>query len=250
MSSDGSAPHRRKGYDAGVRAGDLSHRGELYCKLLVRDHPFGMVVAVALPEGTEPVPARQLEALPEAERDYARTLRGRRQIEWVGGRLALRLAAATRGLELGPVLPGPWGGPDLPPGIVASISHKRRIAAAVIATGEATLGLDVEALAPKRPAIARRILDAEELERWQDLPETSRWSFLVRRFSLKEATYKAIHPHLRRYVGFAEAHVARAEPGDVSIFVRTRAGEPRLCLEADCLEMEGHVWALVRARRE
>lgn len=216
----------------------------------MRELPFGTLAAVSLPEGRDPVPDRYVEDLPEEERNFARGLRGRRQIEWVGGRLALRLAAAARGLELGPVLPGPKGEPLLPPGVGASISHKRRIAAALVDAGTTTLGLDIEELAPPRPAIAPRILDPEEHAAWERLPEAERWTFLVRRFSLKEATYKAIYPHLRRFVAFEEAHVPHAEPGHVSIFLRAREGEPRLELEADCLEEEDHVWAMVRARED
>lgn len=209
---------------------------------------FGTLAAVRLPEGKEAVPETRLDALPAEERRFAHTLRGRRQIEWVGGRLALRLAAAARGLALGPVLPGAGGAPRLPAGVGASISHKRHLAAALV--GPPSLGLDIEELAPPRSGIAPRILDDEELRAFERLPAGARWTYLVRRFSLKEATYKAIFPHLRRFVAFDEAHVPRAEPGDVSIFLRRRPGEVALSLEADCFEDRGHVWAMVRARAE
>lgn len=231
-----------------VRAGELSHKAEPFCKLLVRKAAFGTLVAVRLPEGMEPVPARHLEALPEAERRVAAGLRGRRQIEWVGGRLALRLAAEARGLTLAPVLSGPKGEPLLPEGITASISHKRGLAAALLERGGPTLGLDIEALAPPRPAIATRILDEEEQRAWGRLPRDRRWPFVLRRFALKEATYKAIYPHLRRYVSFEEAHIARAEPGGVSLRIRTRQGEPELGLEAELFEEADHLWAMVRAQ--
>ena len=231
-----------------VRAGDLSHRVEPFCKVLVKETPFGTLAAVRLPEGMEPVSDAELRLLHAEERSFARTLRGRRQIEWVGGRLALRLASAARSLALGPVLPGPKGEPLLPPGVAASISPQRGPAAALVGAGPATLGLDIEELAPARPAIAPRILDDEERAAWERLPAEARWTFLVRRFSLKEATYKAIYPHLRRFVGFHEAHVARAETGDVSIFLRSRPADAALVLEADCFEDRNHVWAMVRAR--
>lgn len=231
-----------------MRAGDLSHRVEPFCKVLVRETPFGTLAAIRLPEGKEPVPSSQLRELHDEERGVASAFRGRRQVEWVGGRLALRLAAAERGLELGPILPGPGGEPRLPPGVGASITHKRSLAAALLAPGPDTLGLDIEELAPARPAIAPRILVAEEFEAWEKLPEPARWRFLVRRFSLKEATYKAIYPHLKRFVAFEEALIPRAEPGEVSILLRRRQGEPELRLAADIFEDENHVWAMVRAR--
>ena len=61
-----------RGYDAPVRAGDLSHRGEPFCKLLVRELPFGTLAAISLPEGRDPVPDRYVEDLPEEERPVVR----------------------------------------------------------------------------------------------------------------------------------------------------------------------------------
>jgi len=216
-----------------------------FAEALVQQVAFGTLAAVALPE--EGIAPEHLEGLHEKERVFALALRGRRRIEWVGGRLALRRAAAARGLELGPVLPSASGAPVLPPGVVASISHKRRLAAALVAEGEATLGVDLEELGPPRPAIAPRILDAEEFATWMRLPDEERWPFLVRRFALKEAAYKAIYPHVRRFVSFQEARIPRAEPGPVAIELRLRGGRVPIELEAELREEGGHVWALVRA---
>lgn len=230
-----------------MHRGDLSHRVEPFCKVLVHEVSFGTLAAVALPEGRDEVAPGPLERLHEQERSFALELRGRRRIEWVGGRLALRLAAAARGLSLGPILPDASGAPALPSGWSASVSHKRTLAAALIAEGPATVGLDIEELEPSRNAIASRILDAVELAAWERLGEEERWPYLVRRFSLKEATYKAIHPHLRRFVSFQEARIPRAEVGPVTILLRLRGGEAVPRLEAELREERGHVWAMVRA---
>ena len=53
---------------------------------------FGRLAGVTLPEGRDPVPSPVLERLLPQERAHALSLTGRRQIEWVGGRLAFRLA--------------------------------------------------------------------------------------------------------------------------------------------------------------
>jgi phosphopantetheine--protein transferase-like protein len=230
-----------------MHRGDLSHRVEPFCKVLVQEVSFGTLAAVALPEGRDEVAPEHLEGLHEQERSFALELRGRRRIEWVGGRLALRLAAAARGLSLGPILPDASGAPALPDGWTASISHKRTLAAALIGEGPTTVGLDIEELEPARNAIASRILDAVELAAWERLAEEERWPYLVRRFSLKEATYKAIHPHLLRFVSFHEARIPRADPGPVSIFLHLQKGETPPRLEAELREERGHVWAMVRA---
>ena len=209
----------------------------------VERHPFGWLAAVSLPAGLEPVPAAVLARLEPAEAARARTLRGRRQIEWTGGRLALRAAARAAGVRLPAVLSGERGEPLLPGGIQASISHKRTIALALVAGGEATLGLDVEELAPPRPAIAGRILREEERAAVEALPEAARWPAIVARFAAKEAIYKAIHPHVRRYVAFAEASVS-LEPPAASLHLEKGEGPFRLAL--DLRERAGLVVAAVQ----
>lgn len=178
----------------------------------VERHPFGWLAAIHLPAELDADAEEAIARLPAAEAEFARALRRRRRVEFAGGRLALHRAAEAAGIELGAVLPGAGGGPALPAGIAASISHKRRVAAALVAAGSATLGLDVEEEAPPREAIASRVLRAEERAAIEALPEAARWGAIVRRFAAKEAIYKAIHPHVRRYVGFPEASVSLDPP--------------------------------------
>lgn len=217
-----------------------------FSRLLSRRVEFGSLVALALPEGGEPSPAA-LDALHEEERLHAATLPGRRRCEWVGGRLALRQAAAAQGLALGPILVGPRGEPALPEGISASISHKRRLVAALVARGgSGTVGLDLEELHPPRLAIAERVLRSEELAAVEALPAAERWGEVVRRFSVKEAIYKALHPHLRRFVGFDEASVEVRGAGGARALLHLRCGSGPLDVEVALLEEEGHVWSMVR----
>lgn len=188
-----------------------------YHEAFTATRPFGQLAAVHLPPGLEPVPAEVLARLAPAERDHAATLRGRRQIEWTGGRLALRLAAQAAGIELPPVLPGPRGEPLLPEAVSASISHKRTIALALVGRGPATLGLDAEELEPPRLSILPRVLGPAERSEVEALPESARWSELVTRFAVKEAIYKALHPHVYRYVKFEEAQVGPLTPGESQV---------------------------------
>jgi len=209
----------------------------------VERHPFGWLAIVHLPDGREPVPPEVLARLAPEEAAWAATLRGRRQIEWSGGRLALRAAARAAGIELPPVLPGTRGEPLLPPGVQASISHKRTVALALVGQGSETIGLDVEELAPPRPAIAARILRPEELAAVDALPEAARWPAILARFAAKEAIYKAIHPHLRRYVAFSEASVALDPP---AARLHLAHGEGDLPLTLELRERDGLLVAAAR----
>ncbi len=146
------------------------------------------------------------------ERAWLKDRPARRLRELVAARAALRTAL----LQVGwagdrPLLALPRGGPELPDGFTGSISHKAGQALAVAAPRDGrTLGVDTEVLGDRdRSSIAQRVLRPEELARWRVGGED--WAQLLRVFSIKEAVYKALHPWVRRYVGFDEAEVT----GDV-----------------------------------
>lgn len=211
----------------------------------VESHPFGQLAAIELPEGLEPPPPAVLARLAPEEAAFAAGLRGRRAIEWTGGRLALRAAAAAAGIDLPAVLPGEGGQPALPAGLRGSLTHKRRLAIALLGEGPATLGIDLEELARPRLAIAGRVLRPEELAALESLPEAARWPDLVRRFACKEAIYKALYPHVRRYVAFSEASVSLHPLG---VRLHLAGGEGPFALELDLRERDDHLLALVRLR--
>lgn len=195
--------------------------------------PMGTMVGVGLPVNTEwdaDTLVGVLTQLHPAEAAHARTLPVRRQITWIGGRLALRqalCAASWHGRDA--ILATSRGAPALPAGWRGSIAHKEAIAVAVaqsatalnveraIARGQhghaadilgccTHLGIDVEVLsARRREHIAHHVLTPEEHGLWQQLPtEDARWRSLLLHFSLKEALYKALDPFVLRYVGFHE----------------------------------------------
>ena len=134
----------------------------------------------------------------------------RRGHEFASGRAALRRALeaadAPEDVRSQSLLPGVQGRPELPPGWTGSITHKDGWAYAVAGpAGDGTLGIDSEVTGRERLAIAPRILRPDELARWT--ARGSAWSELLEVFSVKEAIYKAMHPHVPRWIGFHEAEI-------------------------------------------
>lgn len=126
----------------------------------------------------------------------------------MAGRTALRAALRASGWEgSAALLPSEQGRPDLPSGFTGSISHKDGHALAFARRMEdgRTLGIDTEVIGSRqRLAIARKVLTEQELARWE---KGRSWPGLLQAFSLKEAIYKALHPHVPRYIGFDEAEI-------------------------------------------
>jgi 4'-phosphopantetheinyl transferase EntD len=111
-----------------------------------------------------------------------------------------------------PVLADERGAPILPAGVTGSISHKGDVAAAIGgAAAGGFLGIDIERAAAPRLDIAQRILTERERALLPRDP-AERGRAVTLRFAVKEAIYKAVHPVLRRYVGFTEVELD--ETGD------------------------------------
>jgi 4'-phosphopantetheinyl transferase EntD len=147
----------------------------------------------------------------------ARALSGARRTAWIGGRIALRAALGAAGArDVGALARDARGAPVVPSGFVGSISHKRTIAVALAARADgdppATVGVDVEVPRPLRQDIGRLVLTARERAALAGLTGAARDRELVRRFSAKEAIYKALDPWVRRFVSFQEAEITTA-PG-------------------------------------
>ncbi len=200
--------------------------------------PHGVVAAVWIPDRPEPAPPEVLERLHPAEAAFAATLRGYRQGQFAGGRLAARSAANLLGGTLGPVLPDARGAPQRPPGLLLSISHKGSLAIAMASRVDAavdtpiTLGADLEDYGPPRPGIAPRVLRPEELAEVEGLPEARRWIAILLRFSIKESVYKALDPYVQRYVGFHEASVSLDLDGAAHVTLHLEHGEGPFHTEA------------------
>jgi 4'-phosphopantetheinyl transferase EntD len=222
-----------------------------------------VVAGVSLPEGQAPVALDILERLHPAERAAAQAHAGFRQVEWVGARLAWHAAAASLGLPLQPLLSGRDREPLSPPGLSVSLTHKRDLAIALVGPADAgALGVDLEGDGRERPRIAERVLREDELSLVAGHGPERRWLEVLVRFAVKEAIYKAVHPVLRRAIGFHEARV-EVELGEVPLgqaladFTRVDAltwpravlsSEPRPSLECVAEHAGGRVLAAVRAR--
>lgn len=213
--------------------------------------PLGLCVGVILPPPTERVSEAALARLLPAEAEHARSLKPRRAVSWVGGRLALRHGAEVLGVELPPVMSTPRGAPMMPKGLLGSVSHKDDMAVALLAADDGWhRGIDVEARDPPRPRIERLICTASE-RRGLPLEPERRWDQLLLRFALKEALYKALDPIVQRYVAFREVEVAGLLSGRVTfkLALDPPPGRPLMTSgEWERLD-SGHVLARVRARR-
>jgi enterobactin synthetase component D len=165
----------------------------------------GKCVGVALPPADELLIDALSSELHDEEIALARPLKPRRQVTFVGGRIAMRRAMGDDSFNDQPLLIDALGAPKMPCSWVGSISHKNQIAVAIAAKGGgAHVGVDIEAAAPSKHKIQKMILRPEEEENLGGLKDVSQDEEVLLRFSLKEAVYKSLNPFLKRYVGFKE----------------------------------------------
>jgi 4'-phosphopantetheinyl transferase EntD len=159
------------------------------------DLPHGRCV------GIEIRPDR-LAAIHPDERAHAATLGPARQSSFHAGRHALRLALADLGVVAGAILPDARGAPAVPAGALGSISHKRTCAVGLAARRSAItdagpcvedLGVDLEEVRPLRADIAPRVLTPAERDALALVAPEQRDRFVLERFSLKEAFFKAVN---------------------------------------------------------
>ncbi|GIW70755.1 MAG: hypothetical protein KatS3mg102_0297 [Planctomycetota bacterium] len=216
----------------------------------LRELEHGVCAGVRLPGGGAEVPPAVLARLEPAERAAALALGPARRAGWVGGRLAMAAALGHLGVPRQAVGSTARGAPALPPGVVGSISHKERLAVALAAraAGGWRLGVDVEALAPPRPAVARRVLTERERAGLAGLGAAQAWEATVLRFALKEALYKALDPFVERFVGFQEAEVELRPEGGAVVRLWLARGEGPFEVEGRWYRLQGHLLATVRVR--
>ena len=111
--------------------------------------------------------------------------------------------------------------PQWPPGVAGSITHSRRLAAAVATRVYAGIGIDLEQTGRVGEDLYDRLFVPEERERLSDDDATLM-------FSAKEAAYKATYPLAGKYIGFQEARVTLHDDGG---FYMTYLGEhERSCI--------------------
>jgi len=117
-----------------------------------------------------------------------RQLRGRELVQALSrhGRRALYRSAELRGADLGTLLKSESGAPLPSNGWHWSLSHKREVAAGVVASGP--IGIDVEIRRPCSDALCRRIAAPEEWDLAGDVSEAMFFRF----WTAKEAVLKAV----------------------------------------------------------
>ena len=209
--------------------------------------PHGVLTAVVIPDAPDPVPEEVLERLHPDEAAHAVTLRGYTQVQFCGGRLALRAACGQLGVDPPGILSNDRGAPVVPAGIAASISHKGTLAIGMAARDvDGTLGADLENYGPPRPRIAERILRPEELAAIEDLSPERRWIAVLLRFSIKESIYKALDPYVRRYVGFHEANVTPDLRGSAEVTLHLANSEGPYEVDARYEWMHGRILTSAR----
>ena len=208
----------------------------------------GLCVAVTLPlypckDDDEYCPTLPLDELHAQECAALDSMTPTRQVQFAGGRAAMRRALMSLGLDVtAPVLSLSSGAPDLRGvGALGSISHTRGLATAIACPPQvadadeegralqppaaasshagpdplssSAVGIDVERASRQlNPRMARRVL--HETERRSlgarpcaAVPDAA--TDLLLRCSLKEALYKALHPLVRRTIRW---HTVQIEP--------------------------------------
>jgi phosphopantetheine--protein transferase-like protein len=210
--------------------------------------PHGRAVGLTIPDagGLERLAAK---LVPE-ELDLASAWAPARRRTWIAGRAALRTALVQSGLPAPAVLSDGRGAPVLPPGVVASVSHKEHVAVALVARAEpgsaARIGVDVELEVPLRIDIARKVLTDDERAELAALPEPERMAEVRLRFSAKEAIYKALDPFVRRYVGFHEVSVRPRPDGTSQVQMHLPPAEGAFDVEVRWLRRDGLVLTTAR----
>jgi 4'-phosphopantetheinyl transferase EntD len=184
----------------------------------------GRCVGVRLPDEEETINALAEAALVSQEKAFAATLTVLRRRTWVGGRVAMRQALARSGHDAPPMLADARGAPLLPSALAGSISHKEKLAVALVAKAapETRLGVDIEVDAPSAHDIASRVLTDEEAAELAALGPETRGREVVLRFSAKEAIYKALDPFVLRYVDFKEVAVTPLPGGGADVRAQLR----------------------------
>jgi 4'-phosphopantetheinyl transferase EntD len=216
-----------------------------------RELTHGWCVGIAIPPDVAGADALARERLVDQECAFAASLSPLRRRTWVGGRVALREALARAGLETeAPVLGDDRGAPRMPPGVCGSVSHKERLAVALVAPDAgAMLGVDVEADVESKVDISRHVLTDAELCELDGLEPSARTRAILLRFSAKEAVYKALDPFVRRFVGFHEVILWPQGDGTARVEPRLPPEEGRFAFEVTWMRIEGYVLTTARIRR-
>lgn len=140
--------------------------------------------------------------------------------EFLGGRVAMRRALGELSFKVGPILKNRHGAPSLPTSIRGSITHKNNFAVALVQPhSEGTVGVDLECAKPSKiKNLDLRIMTDNERQYSENkIPEIPVSVKTLLHFSLKEALYKALHPHVHTHIGWNEAEVFPKPDGTADV---------------------------------
>lgn len=142
------------------------------------------------------------------ERAAAAKFRDRRLRDFNHGRYCARQALSALGVDDVSIGIGESRQPIWPTGIVGSITHTSKIAAAAVCRADELrgLGIDCEQSGRIDQALLARICHASEIDALPAAGGIEDYGQLL--FSAKESVYKCIWPEVRRFVDFLEVTVA------------------------------------------
>jgi 4'-phosphopantetheinyl transferase EntD len=235
--------------DRGARPRGTMHppmRAEIAFALELK---HGICIGVRIPADDDALRGLASTRLHSEEVVYAGRLAPLARRTWTGGRVALREALARVGVDPPPILRNDRGAPALPAGIMASVTHKQGLAAALVSREtSAQVGVDLELEIPRTYDIARQVLTAAELAEITSWPAAEREREVLLRFSAKESVYKAIDPFVRRFVGFREVAVRPHPDGGATVEAKLARGEGPFVIDVTWRRFDGLVLTTARAR--
>jgi 4'-phosphopantetheinyl transferase EntD len=164
---------------------------------------------------------------PEEEAVIAKAV-GKRRREFATARACARAALAKLGMPAVPIVPGPRGAPQWPPGVVGSITHCAGYRACAVARDRdvVTIGLDAEPHDTLPDGVLGAVASDAERSVLRTLAAAApgvHWDRML--FSAKESAYKAWFPLTHRWLGFEDAHVT-IDPADGTFTVRLLVDGP------------------------
>jgi 4'-phosphopantetheinyl transferase EntD len=143
----------------------------------------------------------------EEEVALGRVADGRRR-DFTTGRTCARQALVKLGVPPKPIIPGPSREPLWPEGVVGSITHCARYAAAAVAKRQdfCSIGIDAEPHQELPAGVLRKVALPEEVKWLRTFSDTGiYWDRVL--FSAKESVYKTWFPLTQSWLGFADAIV-------------------------------------------
>ena len=123
------------------------------------------------------------------------------------GRSCVRAIQRNQKLDEVAVLPGAYG-PLWQQGTVGSISHSKKLAAAILLHEKQGVGIDIENKGRLTSKVIRRVATEKERETLAKIPSFD-WTLV---FSAKESIFKAINPLVRSYFGFRDVELGLNMP--------------------------------------